>query len=213
MTNQVVTQSTLYSYDSEQSRFQYELINQQNYSQEMPGIWQFVAANLAAQGDVEIADALTAAKSEHFDPHPETRVIKIFGQDRRMVGTFSVTMDSDRGMPVTHYFADELAFLRKKYRMVNGWRFSMLPIPDAALLRNRTFAIFKSLAMQDQADAIVLYFNERLNRYYSRFFNGRVIATKTISFDGINELPVSLFVGEVKDNQPEMKYLLEGTNA
>lgn len=207
MTNQVVNHSTLYSYDSDQSQFQYELINQQNYSREIPSVWQFVAANLVAKGDVQVADALSAAKSDLFDHCPETRVIKIFGEDRRMIGTFSVTLDSDIGMPVSQHFGSELTFLRKKYQLINGWRFSMLPIPQSALLRKRTFGIFKSLALENQADAIVLYFNQRLDRYYSRFFNGRIIATKKISFDGIHELPVSLFVGEVKDNLPDTDFL------
>jgi hypothetical protein len=209
MTKQV-SPSTPYLDDSLKNHFKYQLIDRQNYRREMPGLWQFVAANLVAQGDVQLSDALSAAKSDQFDPCPETKIIKIFGEEGLMVGTFSVTLDSDSGMPVAEHFSAELAFLRKKYRLINGWRFSMLPNARSASLRNRTFAIFKSLASENQADAIVLYFNQRLDRYYSRFFNGRIIATKNISFDGVNELPVSLFVGEVKDNQPDIKYLNEG---
>lgn len=207
MINRALNISTL---KNDQSLFHYQLINPASFQQEMPTIWNFVAANLASQGDVSLENAISAAKSEKYDEHANTRIIKICGKDQRMVGTFSLTKDSQEGMPVADHFEQELVFLRKKHSLINGWRFSMLPLPSATQLRNRTFAIFKLLVEQSSADAFALYFNKRLDKYYQRYFNGQIVATKTISFDGINELPVSLFIGESSNNPPEEKYLHEG---
>jgi len=190
--------------------FNYRLLAPSKHRYEMPSIWQLVAGNLAANGDVKPDAAMKAAKDAYFDHHDSTRVVSIRHSSGRLAGTFSVTMDSKEGMPVTNHFEQELNFLRKKYRMVNGWRFSMSPLFHEPYLRQRTLTLFKQLVGIYEADAFVIYFNERLSGYYSRYFNGRVIASKTISFDGRNELPVSLLLCESRQNPPNPQYMHNG---
>ncbi len=194
---------------TELSQFKYQVVHPSD-TKDLSKVWQLVAGNMAHMGDVHPVDAMDAAKDTIFDHHKNTRVITIKDGVGRLVGTFSMTVDSDNGMPVLHHFNEELVFLRKKYRLVNGWRFSMHPLYQNANLRLSSFALFKQLIVLSGADAFVLYFNERLARYYSRYFNGRIVASKVISFDGINKLPVSLMVCESINNFPDREYIQDG---
>lgn len=190
--------------------YQHEWLNPCHDHHRMPSIWQLVAGNYAAMGDVKPEDAMAAAHDGVFDRHSHTRVVQIKHESGRLAGTFSVTLDSDDGMPITRHFHNDLTFLRRKYRLVNGWRFSMSPLYQSAALRQRTFALFKHFAHCNDADAFVIYFNERLTGYYNRQFNGRVIAQKSISFDGQKQLPVNLMLCHTADNVPNPKYLSAG---
>lgn len=191
--------------------FEYRIFNPNRQPYQMPSIWQLVAGNLAANGDVHPENAMAAAKDAVFDTSELTRVVSIFHESGRLAGTFSYTLDSEKdGMPVSHHFQDELSFLRLRYRLVNGWRFSMSPLYQSAVLRQRTMALFKKLVQVSESDGFVIYYNQRLDAYYQRLFNGRIVATKSISFDGHAELPVSMMVCETADNTPDPKFLSDG---
>lgn len=176
----------------------------------MPAIWQLVAGNLAANGDVHPDKAMDAAKDASFDASNTTRVVAILHQSGRLAGTFSYTVDSEQGMPVGHHFEQELSFLRSRYRLVNGWRFSMSPLFQSSVLRQRTMALFKQVVQLNGADGFVIYYNQRLDAYYRRMFKGRVVATKRISFDGHAHLPVNMMICDTDDNIADPKYLSDG---
>ena len=196
--------------DSSQPEFEYQLWRPFEDARGLASVWQLVAGNLASSGDVLPQDAMAAAQSADYDYSSQTQVITINHKSGRLAGTFSLTIDSDDGMPVTSHFDNELAFLRRKYRLINGWRFSMSPLFQSAILRQRSFTLFKQLVRLNDADAFVIYYNKRLEAYYHRLFNGRVLTSKSISFDGHHELPVNLMLCKAIDNPPDPKYIHDG---
>ena len=193
-----------------ESDFEYQLCKPYQDSRTLSSVWQLVAANLAANGDVLPQDAFAAAQCSDFDFSIHTSVISIRHTSGWLAGTFSLTLDSDSGMPVTQHFDRELKFIRRKYRVINGWRFSMSPLFQSAVLRQRSFALFKQLVRLNDADAFVIYYNKRLDAYYQRLFSGRVMSSKTISFDGHNALPVNLMLCAASDNPPDPRYMHDG---
>jgi hypothetical protein len=192
------------------SEFEYRLFSPSKHRYEMPNIWQLVAGNLAANGDVHPEIAMKAAKDSEFDFHESTNVVSIIHESGRLAGTFSMTLDSELGMPVSKHFDGDLAFLRKRYRLMNGWRFSMSPLFQSSILRQRTMALFKQFVLMNEADAFVIYYNKRLEGYYRRLFTGRVVASKSISFDGKNDLPVNMMICETSENPPDLKFIHAG---
>ncbi|WP_196157015.1 hypothetical protein [Reinekea sp. G2M2-21] len=210
MTVSSLESSTSRFEQTRQPEFHYQLIDPQQQKYRMQTIWQLVAGNLAANGDVLPSDAMNAAKDPDYDFINHTRVVVIQHSSGRLAGTFSVTLDGDHGMPVSRHFDSELSFLRRKHRLINGWRFSMSPLYQGAILRQRTFTLFKQLVCLNDADAFVIYYNQRLEKYYHRLFNGRVVASKSISFDGHHSLPVNLMLCQASDNPPDPRYMHDG---
>jgi hypothetical protein len=193
--------------NTELDTFQYQLLNPAADVHLMRPIWQLVAGNLAAMGDVLPHNAMQVAKDDRYDQTENTRVVAIYHESGRLAGTFSLTLDGDSGLPVEGHFEDTLQALRRELRLLNGWRFAMSPLYQSARLRQRSFAYFKQLVTLYEADAFVLYFNERLSGYYHRQFKGRVIDQRSISFDGSASLNVNLMVCLSKDNPPNTDYL------
>lgn len=187
--------------------FQYQLLNPVIETHRMMPIWQLVAGNLAAMGDVLPQNAMLAAQDNMFDSCVNTRVVGIRHQSGRLAGTFSLTLDGHSGLPVEAHFQESLSQLRQNYRLVNGWRFAMSPLYQSGRLRQRSFAYFKQLVTLYDADAFVLYFNERLSGYYQRQFNGQIVDQSRISFDGSKSLAVNLMVCLTADNPPNIQYL------
>ncbi len=190
--------------------FEYQLVDPLYAQYEMQDVWQLAANNLIANGDVTPVAAMHAVKDPDFDFHALTRVVNIRHREGLLVGTFSITLNSEQGMPVSRYFREEIYQLCKSYRLINGWRFSMSRLSNAGILRIRTMSLFKQLCWMTFADAFVIYYNKRLQRYYDRQFNGRVIGERCISFDGENRLPVRLMLCEAIHNQPNLKIISQG---
>jgi hypothetical protein len=186
--------------------FEYRLINPSKHHFEMPSVWQLVAGNLAANGDVHPEVAMKAAKDKTFDFHDKTRVVSIYHESGRLAGTFSFTMNGEAGMPISKHFADEISSIQQQLTLLNGWRFSMSPLYQSAALRLRSMTLYKQLVQLNGADAFVIYYNKRLEGYYRRIFNGHVEASKSISFDGSNELTVNMMVCKTSDNRPDYRY-------
>jgi hypothetical protein len=123
-----------------------------------------------------------------------------------LAGTFSFTLNSEAGMPISKHFGDEIRSIQKQFTLLNGWRFSMSPLYQSALLRLRSMTLYKQLVQLNGVDAFVIYYNKRLEGYYRRIFNGHVEASKSISFDGRNELIVNMMVCETSNNRPDSRY-------
>lgn len=192
------------------NEFEYRSINPVTQSYEMPTIWELVAGNLASNGYVTAASALAVAKDTTYDFQQSTRVVSILHESGRLAGTFSLTLNSDAGMPVARYFKDEVQKLEQRYRLINGWRFSMSPTFQSSILRARSNALYHQLVRLNDADASVLYFHQRLLGYYRRIFNGHVLATKTVSLDGNTPLPVCMMLCFSADNEPNPQYMHQG---
>lgn len=193
--------------------YQYQIINPSQDPAAMRPVQQLAAANLAAGGDVTPTRAMEAASDPDFDVSDQTRTVRIHHSSGHLAGSFSATRDGDAGMPVLRHFSQELVFLRRKHRLVNGWRFTMSPRFQSALLRRTSTNLFLHLVQEMDADAFVLYFNDRLLNYYKRMFHGRVLASTTATLDGQVPLPVSLMLCEAADNRPVPGYLPEAEAA
>ncbi|EAR08972.1 6-phosphofructokinase [Reinekea sp. MED297] len=189
--------------------FQFQIIDPAQESQTMYDVQRLAAANLAAEGDVSPQRAMEVARDPNFDDSHQTRTVLIRHKSGHLAGSFSVTRDGDEGMPVLRHFERDLVFLRRKHRLANGWRFMMSPRYQSALLRRTSTNLFLHMVQQLDADAFVLYFNDRLVNYYRRMFSGRVMASTVITLDGQIEVPVSLMVCETAQNRPVMDYLPE----
>ena len=123
--------------------FEYRLISPSKQHYEMPSIWQLVAGNLAANGDVHPETAMKAAKDNEFDFHDNTRVVAIIHETGRLAGSFSYTLDGDQGMPISKHFGEELSFIQQNQKLINGWRFSMSPLFQSSILRRRSMTLYK----------------------------------------------------------------------
>lgn len=187
--------------------YQYQIINPRREPMAMGAVQQLAAANLAAGGDVTPTRALEVAADPEFDACDQTRTVVIRHRSGHLAGSFSATCDGELGMPILRHFSRELIFLRRKHRLVNGWRFTMSPRFQSALLRRTSTNLFLHLVQEMDADAFVLYFNDRLLNYYKRMFNGRVLASTTTTLDGQVEVPVSLMLCEAAENRPVIDFL------
>lgn len=188
--------------------FSYSRLNPSQQVSEMDKLHRLAAANLLMEGDVTPENALAAVSDSVFDAHPKTHVISIAHESGRLAGTFSFTLDSADGMPVSRHFENEINELRAQGSLLNAWRFSMSPLFHSALLRKQSFEYFWAQAGTFNVETVVLYFNERLLNFYKRKMIGEVVGSKTISFDGHAQLPVLLYACPLEvnlANQPKYK--------
>lgn len=196
--------------DTDIDEFTYDIITPSQEIHRLEPVWHLMATNLAATGDVHPEKAWDAAMDREFDESDCTRVVTIRHASGRLAGTYSLTMDSQEGMPILHHFERELTLMRRKYRLLNGWRFAMSPFYRSGRLRQRSMTYFKQLVAHYQADAFVIYYNERLEGYYHRLFTGRVLGSKAISLDGHSDVRVNVMLCETQDNLPNPAHIHKG---
>lgn len=158
-------------------------------------VYKLTHDTLVLSGEISPHDNGKITTSPHLDHHPNTTIL-IAEQEGKIIGTITVTIDSDQGLNMEKWFSEELAVYRKtdSCRLGSSWRLATSPS-----YRGKTRLIIDlyskacKLLIEAGCELCLCALMNKHKKTYQRLMDAKIIVTKTIEpFDKDIPMEISL---------------------
>lgn len=137
---------------------------------------------LVLSGEITPQDSGKISTCPHLDNHPNTTIL-IAEQEGEIIGTITVTIDSEQGLNMESWFQQELVAYRELYscKLASCWRLATSPS-----CRNKTrlivdlYAKACKLLLEAGCEMCLCALMNRHKSTYQRLMDANVIVTKSI---------------------------------